>query len=464
MPKMFSLVEELGPLGGAAQQQQNDPALQLQRSSADLLEFLFAGYDKRIRPFSELQRPVIIEMTIVLAILTELRENQQVASFVISHIQKWTDPRLAWDPELFSGLRQIVIPHSNVWLPKMFIYNSMDNKEMLTENRFDIRLSNDGRIKANIPHYVTCICRLNISLFPFDTQFCAIAQASPLLSVYEMDVNATMPPKDSYFSGNAEWELFNVTVRSTKFLEDGERRVEVHYIMHLRRRPVYYITVIVAPTFLISALSILGIFTPGTNDGPRGEKVSLGLGSLLAMSVLLDIVSAAMPRSNSIPLLGYYIILAIVLCAVGVGVSMGMLAISRQLIQNGELPSPKVYRWLWLEPYQERLSRTYKHFRDSREFFNQKFANGANNPIPKVPELLAIYLQMQVIVDAQRKFREKIEQHRERQMVEREWNRVFSRFDYCFLFLFSLGNVGILALFMRYKFYPSPDLPEDFWI
>uniref|UniRef100_A0A915LHY1 Neurotransmitter-gated ion-channel ligand-binding domain-containing protein n=1 Tax=Meloidogyne javanica TaxID=6303 RepID=A0A915LHY1_MELJA len=57
------------------------------QSSTDLLDFLFGGYDKRIRPFSDQQRPVIIEMTIVLAILTELRENQQVASFVISHIQ-----------------------------------------------------------------------------------------------------------------------------------------------------------------------------------------------------------------------------------------------------------------------------------------------------------------------------------------------------------------------------------------
>jgi nicotinic acetylcholine receptor len=62
------------------------------------------------------------------------------------------------------------------------------------------------------------------------------------------------------------------------------------------------------------------------------------------MSVLLDIVSAAMPRSNSIPLLGYFIIQAIVLCAVGVGVSMLLLAISRQLIQNGQLPSERVYR------------------------------------------------------------------------------------------------------------------------
>jgi nicotinic acetylcholine receptor len=79
-------------------------------------------------------------------------------------------------------------------------------------------------------------------------------------------------------------------------MEDGEFRAEVHYIMSLNRRPIYYLTVIVAPTFLISTLSILGIFSPGDNDGPRGEKVSLGLGSLLAMVVLLDIVATAMPK------------------------------------------------------------------------------------------------------------------------------------------------------------------------
>lgn len=35
-------------------------------------------------------------------------------------------------------------------------------------------------------------------------------------------------------------------------------------------------------------------------------QVSLGLGSLLAMTVLLDIVAGAMPKSNSIPLLGEF--------------------------------------------------------------------------------------------------------------------------------------------------------------
>jgi hypothetical protein len=105
-----------------------------------LIDAIFDGYDKRLRPYSTTGEPVIIEMTIVLAILTELRENQQVASFVISHLQKWTDPNLSWDPADFGGLKQLIIPQSMIWVPKLFVYNSMDTKAMLSENRFDIRV------------------------------------------------------------------------------------------------------------------------------------------------------------------------------------------------------------------------------------------------------------------------------------------------------------------------------------
>jgi hypothetical protein len=63
---MFSLAGEMAEGPGSV------PSGPAGDSSSDLLEYLFSGYDKRIRPFSDQQRPVIIEMTIVLAILTEL--------------------------------------------------------------------------------------------------------------------------------------------------------------------------------------------------------------------------------------------------------------------------------------------------------------------------------------------------------------------------------------------------------
>ncbi|KAK0399699.1 hypothetical protein QR680_003167 [Steinernema hermaphroditum] len=378
----------------------------LYSDSGELMNHVLSDYDKRVRPYSDTGKPVIIDMTIVLAILTELRENQQVASVVLSHVQKWTDPKLAWNPKEFNNQRQLIIPESFIWVPKLFVYNSMDTKYMLTDNRHDVRVDYTGRVKMNIPQYVTCICRISIELFPFDTQFCAIAQASPLLNTDEMDVNATQPPKDSYFAGNAEWAAIDVSVRHMKFMEDGEYRAEV----------------------------------------------SLGLGSLLAMTVLLDIVAGAMPKSNSIPLLGYYIIAVIVLCAIAVCISMGFLALSRQFIQTEKLPSAFAYRLLWMQPNKKRMD-----FWETTEYLD-----GYEIDIPKFPDLLAIYTSLQEIVHAQQAFRKKLEKQQVQRAVEKEWNRLFSRFDYFFLFLFQSLNILILLFFLRNAWLPTPSLPDDF--
>ncbi|VDO91045.1 unnamed protein product [Heligmosomoides polygyrus] len=362
--------------------------------SSLILHDIFASYDKRVIPFTD--GPVVINMTIVLGILIEV----------------------------------VIVPQSMVWIPKLFVYNSLESKEMLTPNRADVRLFSDGAIKVNIPQYVSSICRIQTQSFPFDCQFCAVALASPLLNVDEMIVDATQPPKDSYFAGNAEWYLFNITVRHMNFVEEGESRVEVHYIFHLQRRPIYYITVIVAPTFLISALSILGIFSPGSSDGPRNEKVSLGLGSLLAMTVLLGIVAGAMPKSNSIPLLGYYILIVILLCAIAVSISMAFLAISRQYIQKGQV------------------------LRQAGVLI--EFSNKMG-----IPELAVIYNVLEEIAESHRNLRRKTEQKMHRKAVHHEWARVFSRFDYFFLFIFELLNLAALAVFLRVAWLPTPELRDQ---
>ncbi|KAK5985160.1 Neurotransmitter-gated ion-channel transmembrane domain [Trichostrongylus colubriformis] len=324
---------------------------------------------------------------------------------------------------------------------------------MLAPHRADVRLYSNGAIKVNIPQYVSAICRIQTQSFPFDCQFCAVALASPLLNVDEMIVNATPPPKDSYFAGNAEWLLFNVTVRHMTFVEEGESRVEVHYIFHLQRRPIYYITVIVAPTFLISALSILGIFSPGSSDGPRNEKVSLGLGSLLAMTVLLGIVAGAMPKSNSIPLLGYYILIVILLCAIAVSISMAFLGISRHYIQKDQMPSKRILRWMFIPDHRKRRSNSTSR--------NSSYTSHMDKERPKIPELALIYNILVEIADSHRNLRRKTDQKIQRKAVQHEWARVFSRFDYFFLFVFELLNMVALAIFLRVAWLPTPELRDQ---
>lgn len=60
-----------------------------------LLDYLFSGYDRRIRPLSEGRVPVLVELTIVLAILTEL-------------VSDWLDSIPLRVPAPFDPL---VIPH-----------------------------------------------------------------------------------------------------------------------------------------------------------------------------------------------------------------------------------------------------------------------------------------------------------------------------------------------------------------
>uniref|UniRef100_A0A0N4Z9J1 Neur_chan_LBD domain-containing protein n=1 Tax=Parastrongyloides trichosuri TaxID=131310 RepID=A0A0N4Z9J1_PARTI len=427
-----------------------------------LIEHILNEYDNRIRPYADYYRPVMINMTIVLGILTELNENQQVAAFVISHIQKWHDPQLQWDPAKYNDQLQVIIPHKDIWVPKMFVYNSKDTKMMLDDNHFDARISYNGNVKINIPQYVNCICRLHIETFPFDTQYCAIALASPLLTVDEMNVTVVDPPELSYFTGNAEWELKGVKVKRIEFPEEDEWRVEVQYIFQLKRRPMFYLTVIVAPNFLISFLSILGIFSPGSNEGERNEKVSLGLGSLLAMTVLLGIVAGAMPKSNSIPLLGYYILSVILICATAVAVSMSFLAINKRFIDNNKMPTDFAYRLMGVKPRTIESRRHYSKISSSFMFTTtDRIKRSKIFTEFETPGIEAIYNEVSGIMQYHQNLIFQMRKKEAKKAIEFEWNRIFVRIDYCCLLFFELLNVLTLGFFLQFAWISPPPQPEQ---
>lgn len=58
------------------------------------------------------------------------------------------------------------------------------------------------------------------------------------------------------------------------------------------------------PTFVVSLLSIIGLFTPFDNEGNRTEKISLGITTLLSLSVMLNIVGDDISKSSHLPNLG----------------------------------------------------------------------------------------------------------------------------------------------------------------
>ncbi len=67
------------------------------------------------------------------------------------------------------------------------------------------------------------------------------------------------------------------------------------------RKPLYYLFNLVLPCVFITATTILVFYLPPDS----GEKVSLGVTVLLALTVFLLMVAETMPpQSESVPLIG----------------------------------------------------------------------------------------------------------------------------------------------------------------
>ena len=69
----------------------------------------------------------------------------------------------------------------------------------------------------------------------------------------------------------------------------------------IQRRPLFYVFNMVVPCLLITLVALLGFYMPSDS----GEKISMGITTLLSMTVFLMIVADKMPpTSDDLPLIG----------------------------------------------------------------------------------------------------------------------------------------------------------------
>uniref|UniRef100_A0A914UHY6 Uncharacterized protein n=1 Tax=Plectus sambesii TaxID=2011161 RepID=A0A914UHY6_9BILA len=154
--------------------------------------------------------------------------------------------------------------------------------------------------------------------FPFDVQNCTLHILSWTLSADEMDIFPSYPADLGPYREHAEWDLISFSARRTltTYGNLSSPFVDVYYDIVIQRKPTYYLTTFVLPSFIITTLAIVGIFSPFTDSGGREEKVTMGLTTLLTMSIILLLVTEQMPKSSEgVPLLGLYILFQIALSA-----------------------------------------------------------------------------------------------------------------------------------------------------
>uniref|UniRef100_A0A5S6Q8S0 Neurotransmitter-gated ion-channel ligand-binding domain-containing protein n=1 Tax=Trichuris muris TaxID=70415 RepID=A0A5S6Q8S0_TRIMR len=327
--------------------------------SSKLARDLFdrSNYDRRLRPSLHHNTTINVVLRMNLYLISEVNERAQTIQLYVWTVQMWYDELLQWDPRDYGGVESIVVPYNLVWVPDTYLYNGVEmvreNSErwtsvIITMNRSNVLSLESGAVsdKAFItfryPAIYKFTCNMNILYFPFDAHRCRMTFGSWMYDSVDLDYQ---PLTDDVFMEDyiehTEWSVVKFkTHRELQFFKCCVRPFGlVHADLVIRRKPLFTIVNLIIPTAIINFISMFGFFSPTTVNGDRTEKVTLGITTLLAMSILLLMVSEEMPTtSDFIPLIGWFYLMVIFLIALGTVLSSIVIIVQRQGRESKRLP------------------------------------------------------------------------------------------------------------------------------
>ncbi|XP_077421493.1 neuronal acetylcholine receptor subunit alpha-10-like isoform X2 [Vanacampus margaritifer] len=267
------------------------------RFAQKLLNDLFDNYTSALRP---------VEDTDAILNVTLQDERNQILTAYLWIRQVWLDAHLKWIKDDYDGLDTIRIPSSYVWRPDIVLYNNADD-HFTGPMDTNVVIRHDGQIMWDSPAITKSSCKVDVSFFPFDAQQCRFTYGSWTYNGNQLDILNAMESADlADLVDNVEWEVLGMPAKRNIILYGccAEPYPDITYTLKLKRRASFYVFNLLIPCVMISFLAPLGFYLPADS----GEKVSLGVTVMLALTVFQLLVAEIMPPSENVPLIGKYYI------------------------------------------------------------------------------------------------------------------------------------------------------------
>uniref|UniRef100_A0A3B4WMM2 Neuronal acetylcholine receptor subunit alpha-9-like n=1 Tax=Seriola lalandi dorsalis TaxID=1841481 RepID=A0A3B4WMM2_SERLL len=271
-----------------------------------LLNDLFTNYTSALRPVEDTNTILNVTLQVTLSQIIDMDERNQILTAYLWIRQVWVDAHLKWNKDDYDGLDTIRIPSSYVWRPDIVLYNNADD-HFTGPMDTNVVIRHDGQIMWDSPAITKSSCKVDVSFFPFDAQQCRFTYGSWTYNGNQLDIQNAMESADlADLVENVEWEVLGMPAKRNIILYGccADPYPDVTYTLKLKRRASFYVFNLLIPCVMISFLAPLGFYLPADS----GEKVSLGVTVMLALTVFQLLVAEIMPPSENVPLIGKYYI------------------------------------------------------------------------------------------------------------------------------------------------------------
>ncbi|XP_007447584.1 PREDICTED: neuronal acetylcholine receptor subunit alpha-9-like [Lipotes vexillifer] len=169
----------------------------------------------------------------------------------------------------------------------------------------NVVLRHDRLITWDTPAITKSSCVVDVTYFLFDNQQCNLAFGFWTYNGNQVDIFNPLDSRDlSDFIEDVEREVHGMPAVKNVISYGccSEPYPDVTFTLLLKRRSSFYIVNLLIPCVLISFLAPLSFCLPAGS----GEKVSLGVTIVLAMTVFQLMVAEIMPASENVPLIGEF--------------------------------------------------------------------------------------------------------------------------------------------------------------
>ncbi|XP_078363160.1 neuronal acetylcholine receptor subunit alpha-10-like [Oculina patagonica] len=312
-----------------------------------LYKELFENYNKYTHPVINESQPVKVVFDYQLIRIIDVSAKDQFIKTYAWVNQYWNNPHLTWDPDKYNGIKEIHVQPSDIWVPDILLYDNVDDEDRFAGGRFTYRtnvaMKYDGNVTWLNPAIFKCICKVDVTYFPFDDQECFLKFGSWSFDSSKVDLYAhggDMLNKN--YVKNGEWKLTLLKSQRNKLKYQccPHAFVDVTVQIQLQRESLDFVLKLIIPCSLISSMIFLGFVLPPES----GERIGLSITVLLAMTVFQQLSSELMP-SYGFPLLGQYYFA----CMIEIGASLVVTTLILNFYHRNSRRMPKVLRVLILQ-------------------------------------------------------------------------------------------------------------------
>uniref|UniRef100_A0A673GJM5 Neuronal acetylcholine receptor subunit beta-2 n=1 Tax=Sinocyclocheilus rhinocerous TaxID=307959 RepID=A0A673GJM5_9TELE len=418
-----------------------------------------AHYNKLIRPATNGSELVTVQLMVSLAQLISVHEREQIMTTNVWLTQEWQDYRLTWNPDEFDGMKKVRLPSKHIWLPDVVLYNNADGMYEVSFYSNAV-ISYDGSVFWLPPAIYKSACKIEVKHFPFDQQNCTLSFRSWTYDRTEVDLvlRADVASMDD-FTPSGEWDIIALPGRRNENPSDPTY-VDITYDFLIRRKPLFYTINLIIPCVLITSLAILVFYLPSD----CGEKMTLCISVLLALTVFLLLISKIVPPTSlDVPLVGKYLMFTMVLVTFSIVTSVCVLNVHHRSPTTHTMP-PWV-KLVFLNKLPALLFMRQPCNSSERQESGREAREGGSNPLQssalpqgkqQPPTVLTQALLAQACpgfeeaVDGVRFIANHMKSEDDDRSVSEDWKYVAMVIDRLFLWIFVFVCVfGTIGMFLQ---------------